>query len=75
MWWLFRQLWDKGLLYEGHKVVPYCARCGTALSTHELGQPDVYRDIVDPSVYVRFPLSTTIATQPTCSCGPPRRGR
>ncbi|MBU6328718.1 MAG: isoleucine--tRNA ligase [Acidobacteria bacterium] len=56
VWWLIRQLWDKGLLYEGHKVSPYCGRCGTALSSHELGQPDVYRDVVDPSVYVRFPL-------------------
>jgi isoleucyl-tRNA synthetase len=57
VWWLIRQLWDKGLLYEGHKVSPYCGRCGTALSSHELGQPDVYRDIVDPSVYVRFPVT------------------
>jgi len=56
VWWLIKQLWDKGLLYEGHKVSPYCGRCGTALSSHELGQPDVYRDIVDPSVYVRFPI-------------------
>jgi isoleucyl-tRNA synthetase len=56
VWWLLRQLWDKELLYEGHKVSPYCGRCGTALSSHELGQPDVYRDVVDPSVYVRFPL-------------------
>ncbi len=56
VWWLIRQLWDKGLLYEGHKVSPYCGRCGTALSSHELGQPDVYRDVVDPSVFVRFPV-------------------
>jgi len=56
VWWLLSQLWEKGLLYEGHKVSPYCARCGTALSSHELGQPDVYRDVIDPSVYVRFPL-------------------
>ncbi len=56
VWWLVRQLWVQGLLYEGHRVSPYCARCGTALSSHELGQPDVYRDVVDPSVYVRFPL-------------------
>ena len=56
VWWLLRQMWDHDLLYEGHRVVPYCARCGTALSSHELGQPDVYRDVVDPSVYVRFPV-------------------
>jgi isoleucyl-tRNA synthetase len=58
VWWLLRQLWDKGLLYEGHRVSPYCARCGTALSSHELGQPDVYRDVVDPSAYVRFPVTS-----------------
>lgn len=57
VWWLLAQMWEKGLLYEGHKVSPYCARCGTALSSHELGQPDVYRDVTDPSVYVRFPLT------------------
>ena len=56
VWWLVKQLFDKGLLYEGYRVVPYCSRCGTALSSHELGQPGAYRDVVDPSVYVRFPL-------------------
>ncbi|MDP8987555.1 MAG: isoleucine--tRNA ligase [Actinomycetota bacterium] len=56
VWWLVKQLWDKGLLYEGHRVSPYCPRCGTALSSHEMGQPDVYRDVTEPSVYVRFPL-------------------
>ena len=56
VWWLVRQLWDKGLLYEGHRVSPYCSRCGTALSSHELGQPGVYRDVVDPAAYVRFPV-------------------
>ncbi|MEA2844643.1 MAG: isoleucyl-tRNA synthetase, partial [Actinomycetota bacterium] len=42
--------------YEGYRVVPYCSRCGTALSSHELGQPGAYREVTDPSVYVRFPL-------------------
>jgi isoleucyl-tRNA synthetase len=56
VWWALRTIWEKGLLYEGHKVVPYCPRCGTALSSHELGQPGAYRDVVDPSVYVRFPV-------------------
>lgn len=55
-WWLLRQMWDQGLLYEGHRVVPYCARCGTALSSHEVAQG--YQDVVDPSVYVRFPLTS-----------------
>jgi isoleucyl-tRNA synthetase len=55
-WWLLKRMWDQGLLYEGHRVSPYCPRCGTALSSHEMGQPGVYRDVTDPSVYVRFPL-------------------
>ena len=55
VWWLMRQLWDKGLLYEGHRVTPYCGRCGTALSSHEVAQG--YKDVVDPSIYVRFPLT------------------
>jgi isoleucyl-tRNA synthetase len=52
VWWALRQIADKDLLYEGHKVVPYCPRCGTALSSHELALG--YKDVVDPSVYVRF---------------------
>ncbi len=56
VWWLFRQMWDANAIYEGFKVVPYCGRCGTALSSHELGQPGAYRDITEPSIYVRFPL-------------------
>jgi isoleucyl-tRNA synthetase len=54
VWWSLRKLWDDGRLYEGHKVVPYCPRCGTALSSHEVAQG--YKDVVDPSIYVRFPL-------------------
>ena len=57
VWWLLRQIWDQGLLEEDFKVVPYCPRCETALSAHELGQPDVYRRVSDPSVFVRFPLA------------------
>jgi isoleucyl-tRNA synthetase len=56
VWWLLKQIWDAGDIYEGYKVVPYCGRCGTALSSHELGQPDAYRDVTEPSVYVRFPV-------------------
>src|SRR5436309_9195599 len=56
VWWLLGQLWKNGLLYEGFRVSPYCARCGTALSSHELGQPGAYRDVTDQSVYVRFPV-------------------
>ena len=56
VWWHLQQLFDQGLLYEDLKVVPYCPRCGTALSSHELGQPDVYGDEEDESAYVRFRL-------------------
>jgi isoleucyl-tRNA synthetase len=54
VWWSLRKLWDDERLYEGHKVVPYCPRCGTALSSHEVAQG--YKDVEDPSIYVRFPL-------------------
>jgi isoleucyl-tRNA synthetase len=54
VWWALKQLWDRDLLYEGHRVVPYCTRCGTALSSHELAQG--YEDVEDPSVYVTFPI-------------------
>lgn len=54
VWWLLKQIYDKGLLYEGHKVVPYCPRCGTTLSSHEVSLG--YRKVKDPSVYVRFKI-------------------
>jgi len=52
VWWALKQIADQELLYEGYKVVPYCPRCGTALSSHELALG--YQDVVDPSVYVRL---------------------
>jgi isoleucyl-tRNA synthetase len=54
VWWSLKELWDKKLLYLGYKVVPYCAKDGTPLSSHEVGLG--YKDVRDPSVYVRFPL-------------------
>jgi isoleucyl-tRNA synthetase len=54
VWWSLRKLWDDGRLYQGHKVVPYCPRDGTPLSSHEVAQG--YKDVEDPSIYVRFPL-------------------
>jgi isoleucyl-tRNA synthetase len=54
VWWALAQLWERDLLYEGHKVVPYCPRDGTALSSHEVAQG--YKDVEDPSVYVKFPV-------------------
>src|SRR5215813_7696928 len=54
VWWILKQLWNKNLLYQGYKVVPYCPRCGTPLSSHEVSQG--YEEVQDPSVFVRFPL-------------------
>jgi isoleucyl-tRNA synthetase len=54
VWWSLKEIWNKDLLYQGYKVVPYCTRCGTALSSHEVAQG--YEDRIDPSVFVRFPL-------------------
>ena len=51
-WWALKTLWEKGLLYKGHKVIPYCPRCGTALSSHEVSQG--YKDVRETSVYVKF---------------------
>ncbi|GIM29010.1 isoleucine--tRNA ligase [Clostridium polyendosporum] len=52
VWWALRQMWDKGLLYKGHKIVPYCPRCGTALSSHEVAQG--YKDVKDATAFVKF---------------------
>ncbi len=54
VWWALAEIDRRGLLYEGHKVVPYCYRCGTALSSHEVALG--YRDVVDRSVYVQLPV-------------------
>ncbi|HEY5033064.1 MAG TPA: class I tRNA ligase family protein, partial [Actinomycetes bacterium] len=55
VWWSLKQIFDKGLLGQDHRVAPYCPRCGTTLSDHELAQG--YETVVDPSVYVRFPVT------------------
>lgn len=54
VWWILKQLWDKGLLYQGYKVVPYSPTSGTVLSSHELALG--YKTVKDPSIYVRFPV-------------------
>jgi isoleucyl-tRNA synthetase len=54
VWWILKTLWDKGLIYQGFKVVPYCPRCGTPLSDHEVAMG--YQETQDPSIYLRFPL-------------------
>ncbi|MDD3831176.1 MAG: isoleucine--tRNA ligase [Clostridia bacterium] len=54
LWWALKTIFDKGLIYKGHKIVPYCPRCGTALSSHEVAQG--YKDVKESSVVVRFPV-------------------
>lgn len=51
-WWALKKIWEKGLLYKGHKIVPYCPRCGTPLSSHEVAQG--YKDVKEKSAVVRF---------------------
>ena len=72
VWWSLKQVFDRGLLTEGHKVVPYCPRCGTALSSHEVALG--YQDVVDPSVYVKLPAARR-ARRCRCSPGPRCPGR
>lgn len=55
VWWALKEIWKKGLLYKGNKVVPYCPRCGTSLSSHEVAQG--YKEVEDPSVFVKFPVA------------------
>jgi isoleucyl-tRNA synthetase len=52
VWWALSEIFKKGLLYKGYKIVPYCPRCGTVLSSHEVGQG--YKDVEEPSIYVAF---------------------
>ncbi|CAG1004690.1 isoleucyl-tRNA synthetase [Anaerolineales bacterium] len=55
VWWILKSFWEKDLLFKGYKIVPYCPRCGTPLSDHEVALG--YDEAVDPSVFVRFPLA------------------
>lgn len=54
VWWALKTIYDKGLIYKGYKIVPYCPRCGTALSSHEVAQG--YKDVKETSVYAKFRL-------------------
>ncbi len=62
-WWAIKQMWDKGLVYQGYKVTPHCPRCGTSLSSHEvaLGYQD---DVEDPSVYIKFEVAKSLYSKP-----------
>jgi isoleucyl-tRNA synthetase len=62
VWWSLSELWKKDMLYEGHKVVPCCPRCGTALSSHEVALG--YRDVEDPSIYIKIPLASSAPATP-----------
>ncbi len=69
VWWSLATLYGKGLIYRGHKILPYCSRCGTSLSSHEVAQG--YRDVDDPSVYIALtltaPRSPLTANEPAMS--------
>ncbi len=60
LWWVLSQIWKRKLLYKAHKVVPWCPRCGTALSSHELAQG--YEEVEDNSVYVKFKLKQEVSS-------------
>jgi isoleucyl-tRNA synthetase len=64
VWYLLARFHREGLVYRGKRVLPYCGRCGTGLSSHELGQPGVYRDVMDPSVTLRFRLREPAGDEP-----------
>ena len=72
IWWVFKSLWDKDLIYEGHKILPYCPRCATPLSNFETNQG--YADVTDPAITVRFKLDGRGRTR-TSWPGPRRPGR
>jgi isoleucyl-tRNA synthetase len=69
VWWSLKEIFRKGLLVKDYRISPYCPRCETALSDHEMGQPDVYRTVTDPAVTVRFPLLTVPEGAPPLLAG------
>ncbi|MET8160968.1 isoleucine--tRNA ligase [Sphaerisporangium sp. NPDC005289] len=58
VWWSLKVIWEKDLLFRDFRITPYCPRCGTGLSDHELGQPGGYENVTSPSVYVRMPVTS-----------------
>ena len=69
IWWVMKSLWDKGLLYEGHYILPYCPRCATVLSNHELNLGG-YKDVHDPAITVKFKVRGE-ASPPAANQGSP----
>jgi isoleucyl-tRNA synthetase len=63
IWWVMKSLWEKGLLYEGHYILPYCPRCSTVLSNHELNLGG-YKDVHDPAITVRFKVKSVAPASP-----------
>lgn len=63
IWWIFKSLWEKGLIYEGHYILPYCPRCSTVLSNHELNLGG-YKDVHDPAITIKFKVSGTVPGTP-----------
>ena len=63
IWWIMKSLWEKGLLYEGYYILPYCPRCSTVLSNHELNLGG-YKDVHDPAITVRFKTLSPVKTSP-----------
>jgi isoleucyl-tRNA synthetase len=69
VWWSLKEIYGNGLLVRDFRISPYCPRCGTPLSDHEMGQPDVYKTVADPSVIVRFPLRSVPPSVPAGLAG------
>src|SRR3989344_4024176 len=69
LWWVVKEASERGFLKKSYKVVPYCPRCETVLSANELGAPDVYRKVHDPSVYVKFRIQNSEARGQTSEGG------
>lgn len=63
IWWVMKTLWEKGLLYEGYYILPYCPRCSTVLSNHELNLGG-YKDVHDPAITVKFKVTGVVAGSP-----------
>ncbi|MDR0635976.1 MAG: isoleucine--tRNA ligase [Treponema sp.] len=63
IWWVMKSLWDKGLLYEGHYILPYCPRCSTVLSNHELNLGG-HKDVHDPAITIRFKVNGLVPASP-----------
>ncbi|MCL1887596.1 MAG: class I tRNA ligase family protein, partial [Kiritimatiellaeota bacterium] len=66
IWWVMKSLWDKKLLYEGYYILPYCPRCSTVLSNHELNQGG-YEDVHDPAITIRFKVNGIVPRSPAAA--------